>query len=369
MARPIKQANQTDYPVPQGNYITTAMFDYSPAEKRILYRIVEKAYEYRKANAEWFKKHGERFIAKEHVTFRLPITSFMTKTQQSNCGGREYDEVVNAFDALTKKRIDFRTPKSFSFGHLLNSADRDEGEGTIYFTVHKFVWQSALDFSKGFTLLDLNFAMQLKSAHSMRMYDMCKQWEKKGFRSISIDNFRDEFGCKDKYPLTHDLKRYILGVAKKELDATSPVSFDFQFEKVGRKVVNIHFTFYHTHLYQEPKNPNEKYLLSKDPINAIPKEMREWLGFKLNISQDQINRNIKLFYDFSQEFAEDTMKELNETFNYMSSNNKRPAQNVGFFIGNLRTKLENLQKYREKAAEQRMADKASVLVDKFNKSK
>ena len=369
MARPLKITRESKYPTPQSNWMTTAMYDFSPAMKRIFYRIVEKAYEFRKDNPELFKEGAPVYRPKRHVTFILPIVYFMSNVEKGNLGGKEYNEVVDAFYALKNKPIDFRTPDEFSFGHVLNHADREHGDGNVYFSVHKFVWQVALDFSKGFTLLDIGFAMQLKSAYSMRMYEMCKQWEKKGFRSISMENFREEFGCKEKYTKTSDLKIYVLRLAKKELDATSPVSFNYQFEKVGRKVANIHFTFYHTHLYQEPKNPNEKYLLSKDPIHAIPKEMREWLGFKLNISQDQINRNIKLFYDFSQGFAEDTMKELDETFNYMSSMNKRPAKNVGFFIGNLRTKLGNLQEYRKKAAEQRMTDKTSTLVDKFNKCK
>ena len=369
MARPLKITRESKYPTPQSNWMTTAMYDFSPAMKRIFYRIVEKAYGFREANPELFKEGAPIYKPKRHITFILPIVYFMSNVEKDNLSGKEYNDVVDAFNALTKKDIDFRTPEEFSFGHVLNYADREKGDGNVCFSVHKFVWQVALDFSKGFTLLDIGFAMQLRSAYSMRMYEMCKQWENKGFRSISIENFREEFGCVDKYPFTHDLKRYILGVAKKELDKVSPISFEFEFEKVGRKIVNIHFTFYHTHLYQEPKNPDEKYLLSKDPTNAIPKEMREWLGYKLNISQDQINRNIKLFYDFSQGFAEDTMKELDETFNYMSSKNKRPAKNVGFFINNLKAKLENLQDYRKKAAEQRMTDKTSALVDKFNKCK
>ena len=47
---------------------------------------------------------------------------------------RCYDDVVAAFKSLTSKRIEFQTKDAFSFGALLNSADREPGEGIIYFT-------------------------------------------------------------------------------------------------------------------------------------------------------------------------------------------------------------------------------------------
>ena len=341
-------------------------YKYSPVEKRILYRVAEQAWEYTQQKKIIIKntKVTEKVI--EDKTFIMPITHFMSNEQLDRRCGFTDRQVFEAFLALKERDISGYNSinKKWQVASIICSAYKLD-EGMVQFTVAFQVWQSALDFSKGFTPLDIGFAMQLKSVYSMRMYEMCKQWERKGFRSISMENFREEFGCKEKYKKTSDLKIYVLDFAKKELDTASPVSFNFQFEKVGRKVVNIHFTFYHTHLYQKPKNPNEKYLLSKDPTNAIPKEMREWLGFKLNISQEQINRNIKLFYDFSQGFAEDTMKELNETFNYMTSRYKRPTENVGYFIGNLKAKLENLQEYRRKAAEQKLQNRALNIANKY----
>ena len=52
MARPLKVENQM---MQQSNYFTTARYDYTAQEKRILYRVAEKAYEYRMANKEWFE--------------------------------------------------------------------------------------------------------------------------------------------------------------------------------------------------------------------------------------------------------------------------------------------------------------------------
>ena len=167
MARPLKVENQM---MQQSNYFTTARYDYTAQEKRILYRVAEKAYEYRMANKEWFEQHDGEFVANEHVSFTMPITKFMNKEQLENSGGEQYEQVVEAFKSLVDKRISFRGKGCFSFGGILNYADQNKGEGTISFMVHKFVWQSALDFTKGFTKLDLVVAMELKSAYSMRFF-------------------------------------------------------------------------------------------------------------------------------------------------------------------------------------------------------
>lgn len=74
MARPIKTQSKD---IQQSNYFTTAKYDYTLQEKIILYRVAEQAFEYREANKEWFKEHEGEYIAKDHVSFRLPITHFM----------------------------------------------------------------------------------------------------------------------------------------------------------------------------------------------------------------------------------------------------------------------------------------------------
>ena len=111
MARPLKVENQM---MQQSNYFTTARYDYTAQEKRILYRVAEKAYEYRMANKEWFEQHDGEFVANEHVSFTMPITKFMNKEQLENSGGEQYEQVVEAFKSLVDKRISFRG-KGFLF--------------------------------------------------------------------------------------------------------------------------------------------------------------------------------------------------------------------------------------------------------------
>lgn len=328
--------------IKQSNYITTARYNYSPMEKRILYRVVEKAWEFRLANAEYFKEHDGEYEVKKHVEFTMPITAFMTEEQYKDGSGKYYQYVVDAFKSLVMdKKISFIGKEEFSFGSILNYADRNKGEGTISFMVHKFVWQSALDFTRGFTKLDLKIAMQFKSSYTMRFFEFAKEWQDLGCCTISVQDFREMFCCTDKYPLIHDLKRRIIKVANDELDEKSYLSFDYVCNKVGREIRSFTFTFKENKKLK-PVEMEEKELLENHPEAALPWEIKSWIMTKLNIEKKQLYSNMKTFYELYKLFPNDTIREMEETFQYIINvQGKRPQTNIGLFITNLKAKIKN----------------------------
>lgn len=338
MARPVKVDNQL---LQQSNYFTTARYDYTAQEKRILYRVAEKAYEYRMANKEWFKEHDGEYVANNHVSFTMQITDFMKQEQRMDASGKDYEDVVDAFKSLVDKRISFRGKGCFSFGGILNSADQNKGEGTISFVVHKFVWQSALDFTKGFTKLDLVTAMELKSAYSMRFFEFAKQWEDKMYCKISVEEFREMFRCQDKYPRMESIRRCIIDVAKKELDAVSPISFNYECNKIGTKIKSFTFHFYKIIGRTAAVDEEKKGLLSQYPLATYRPEVRSWLKHKLGFTTVQLKGNAKTIEEFQRIFQNDTIQELEETFQYISKQGFRPQDNIGWFIQNLKKKVEN----------------------------
>lgn len=340
MARPLKVENQM---MQQSNYFTTARYDYTAQEKRILYRVAEKAYEYRMANKKWFEQHDGEFVANGHVSFTMPITKFMNKEQQDNGSGECYEQVVDAFKSLVDKRISFRGKGCFSFGGILNYADQNRGQGTISFMVHKFVWQSALDFTKGFTKLDLVVAMELKSAYSMRFFEFAKQWSDRMHCVITVEEFREMFRCQDKYPAVYDIKRYIIDNAKEELDRVAPMSFDYECNKEGREIKSFTFHFYEISKNKR-KEETRKELLSKYPQAAVLPEMKQWLKNKMGFNTGQIRSNVQLIDELQRIFQNDTIQELEETFQYIAKQGFRPQENVGWFIQNLKKKVENAKK-------------------------
>lgn len=115
---------------------------------------------------------------------------------------------------------------------VVNSAYKQEN-GLITFSIVGPVWQSVLDFSAGWFLLDLTIAMELRSVYSMRFFEIARQY--------------------------HD-----------------------------------------THFW-----------------------------------------HVSNFYEFQQIFNERAIEELEETFQYISSCRCRPQENIGWYIQNIKKKVEN----------------------------
>lgn len=185
-------------------------------------------------------------------------------------------------------------------------------------------------------------AMELKSAYSMRFFEIAKRWSDTKIWNISVENFKEMFGCKAKYPRLESLKRCVIDNAKEELDRVAPWSFSYEQHKVGRKVDS--FTFY---FYEIPKNKREeathKELLSKYPQAAIRPETKDWLKNKMGFNMGQIRSNVKLIDELQRIFQNDTIQELEETFQYIAKQGFRPQENIGWFIQNLKKKIENAQ--------------------------
>jgi Protein involved in initiation of plasmid replication len=366
MPRPIK--NLPTDTTKQSNYITSARYDYSPQEKRILYRVVEKAFSFRQKNAAYFKYNDGEYKVTKPVEFTMPISDFIPG--RSDLSGRDYENVVDAFKSLVDKRINFRGDGEFAFGSIVNYAFQNKGEGSITFNVHQFVWQSALDFTKGFTQLDVVAAMQFKSAYTMRFYELAKCWIDKEYWKISPEEFREMFGCKDKYPKINDLKSCIISVAKKELDSKGDVSFTFEQNKQGHRITLFTFRFYRIFRC----NQGEKEKLEKEnPFSLISKDFKEWLENKITMKNNEIRNNIKLFNAFEKYFGIKTLYEVEETFQYLTKINKRPQDNKGLFIGNLKSKLgwKDDDKGNNVSGDdkKKIDDITMSLVNKFNNEK
>ena len=326
-------------PVAQSNYFTTARYDYTAGEKRILYRIAEQAFKFREKNREYFDQHDGEYKVTNHEVFTMNIADFMSPAQKTRMTGSDYTEVIESFKSLVEKRISFDGNDSFSFGGILNFADKNTGDGTVTFMVHKFVWKAALDFTKGFTKLDLGVALQLKSPHAMRFYELCRQWRDKPAFTYSVSELRQMFGCTDKYPRMESFRRCVLDVAMKELEeGISPVYFTYTCNKVGHSIKTITFVS-HSKQSHEIDNQKQNELLSRYSILGLNTELKRWLKNKMKFSNDQIKRNVKVLYEITQCFPHTWIDEMEESFQFVTRLGKRPEENPGLFIDNLKLKL------------------------------
>ena len=323
----------------QSYVLTTAKYDFSVYEKRILYRIVEIQQELLEG-----KKLNERYFLTENqyqdITYTLPISLFLKENDKNN-----HKEVKKALESLKKKEITYQDDEIWaSLTIIANPKIRTRAE-TITFTVDKMINDVFLDFSKGFKKYELKTAMTFESTYSMRFYELLSNQKKP--INYSIDSLKEMFNVSDKYKLTADFIRRIIEPAKRELDKCSPYTFHYEPIKTGRKITGIRFVPIHQPQFEDESLKKQKVMKQISNRWFIPKNIEDYLKYNYEFTDKELNNNLNLFETIHNNLNEeeflDFLVELRPSAQY-ADNPK------GFLIGALKKKSEQLfeQKYLQK---------------------
>ena len=83
--------------------------------------------------------------------------------------------------------------------------------------------------SSNFTQYFLQDIAGISSGYSIRFYELMMQFKSTGYRKIRLDDLRNMLDLNDKYPLTADLKRWVIDTAIDELNENhllkSPINY------------------------------------------------------------------------------------------------------------------------------------------------
>lgn len=276
-------ANRID--IIQSYILTTAKYDFSVYEKRILYRVVQTIQRHlngQKLNSN-FKIQEELF----GTEFTMPISAFLKDNEDKN-----YPRIKKAFEALQQKFIKYEDDEIWFSAGIIGGVTLEKRADTIEFFIDKRIYKPLLSFSKGFRKLQLQTAMQCDSVYAMRFYELISG--QKTPLTYSIENLKEMFQISDKYERVNDFRKYVLDIAKRELDKCSPYTFDYKMNKNGRAFTSV--TFFPKYQAQfrdidlESKDLKKQIALSWD----LPKEIIDYLKHNYKFTNDGIKNNIDL---------------------------------------------------------------------------
>lgn len=271
----------------QSYILTTAKYDFSVYEKRILYRLVElnqHLLEGKQLNKDYRIEsniYGDK-------TYTIPISAFLKEGDSSN-----HKEVKKALEALRRKELTYEDDEIWASLTIIALPKIKKYNDTVTFTVDNMINNALMNFSKGFKKFELQTAMQFDSVYAMRFYELLSN--QKNPITYTIEQLKEMFQIADKYERVNDFQKRVLDVAKKELDKCSPYTFDYQINKVGRKFTSV--TFFPK---QQPKFRDEsleKHELQKQVSLCwdLPKEISDYLIHNFEFTKDGIKNNLDLF--------------------------------------------------------------------------
>lgn len=128
-----------------------------------------------------------------------------------------------------------------------------------------------------YTKYQLKNIMQFKSTYSFRLYELLKQYEKIGIRSITIDDFRCVLDIDDKqYPKYANLKQKVISVAVNEINSKTDLYIEYEEIKKVRKITSLKFYIKHN------ENVKSERAIDLEDLN------RENINYDINIVKNLI---------------------------------------------------------------------------------
>lgn len=311
----------------QSYIVTTAKYDYSIYQKRILYRVVETFQALTKGQKLEGKLRAEKDLFGDyHIT--MPVSSFLADEKDKN-----YEQVKKALKDLENKSFEYEDEKEWELIRIIQNPKILKYANDVSFRINPKVFEALLDFSKGYRKYELKTAMSFESIYSMRFYELLSGQKRP--LSYTIDALKVMFNLENKYKLTADFIRSTVDVAKKELDTKSPYSFEYKPHKRGRKIHSL--TFYPVYNPENRDSSLEKKSLQKrvslnwDLDRIIVNYLSENFGF----TDSEIKNNLDLFKLAEKEL--DLMIELSSL--KVKAQEARTSPQA-FIVGILKKKLK-----------------------------
>lgn len=217
----------------QGYTATMIKGDFSLYEIKILVKIVERVQEYLGNGCA--KNYIGQSICQDGINYNFSLTIRELIPEQS----RHYEDVKEALIRLQEKKLTyFDTKKQIWYSSpLAYNCFVEFGTGIARFSASKWVIDTILDFSKGFTRYEFVSAMALSSPYSVRWYMLSSSLSRP--LCYDIDFLKEWLGVSDKYKQTGDFLKRCVDPAVKELELQNVNGFSYEKIYKGNKIKSL----------------------------------------------------------------------------------------------------------------------------------
>lgn len=203
---------------------------------------------------------------KEFIPYKFTVADFYKWLGLK--GKPKYKEIRQISEGLMSKTFLIKSGNKVTLTAWLSSVSYYDNEGIVELCFDPNVKSFLLQLKNEFTSYPVKNISGLKSVHSIRLYEILKQYFKIGHREIYLKDLREMFGLTTEYPEYANFKQKVLKQAQVELKEKTDLMFDFFEIKKGRSVHKIKFDIF--------KNPNFVRSIpniSIQPENILPDDI------------------------------------------------------------------------------------------------
>lgn len=219
---------------------------------------------------------------KDFKEYQIDVREFQ---ELSGSVGRKdlYNELKDLSDRLMDRKIEIEEmiaegKKKFLVTRYISSAEYVTGEGFIKIHIDPKLKPYLLELKEQYTQYQLRYVMQMRSTHSLRLYELLKQYETVGRRKFSVDEFKDYLGVEG-YKAFKDLELRVLKPSRDEINEMTDLSIDYKkiCQGRGNKVVAIEYTIRGLNTMPHMSDETDDMMLRSglSDINITPKQAQE----------------------------------------------------------------------------------------------
>lgn len=277
----------------QSNKLIEARYSLSLGEQRLVLEMIaqikpkdEEFHTYEINLAEWAKHFG------------------LDRNKDIYARAKEISET------LMSRVLNIPEPDGLLQVHWVSSAKYLNGKGVIEVSFDPKLKPYLLQMKAQFTPFSRHIVAQFTLVHAIRLYQLLKQYQTIGHRTISVVELRSILGITPgQYKRHVDFKRRVLVPSYKQINEKSDIAFEMEEIREGRGVKKIHFSIrkqqYQEQLPGDAQVPDGSRLTDQvDSSIPLAKELHRYglsekQATKLlrEYEPDQVARNVKLLQE------------------------------------------------------------------------
>lgn len=220
------------------NYLNESIFNFNELELNLFIVILYKMRNFYKVKEFVEDEEGNVSRQIDYVSFDAKeIKSMM---QMKDRSFKAFEKIITG---LQDRTISLKTANGYIRIKAFPTLIFNEIEKKIEIDINKRILPLFMELTEQFTQYSLKEFLSLNSKHSKRIYQLLKQYENIGERTINIDDLKKflEIENNKSYNRFYNFEKRVLETTKNDINSLTTLNINFEKEKQGKEVVAVTF--------------------------------------------------------------------------------------------------------------------------------
>ncbi|BDD12216.1 hypothetical protein FUAX_46480 (plasmid) [Fulvitalea axinellae] len=179
-------------------------------------------------------------------SYKINLSDVLALPPGKKISGAQYKQVREELMKLTKTSIDLiKNDKAWKSYGFISSVEKKEWANYVNIRFNEEIKPFLLNLKDQYTSYFVKSVEEFRKTHSIRIYELCKQYLTIGHRKLGFEFLLDMLYLKNSksYKQYYIFNSSVLKPCVKEINETSDIYIEYEPVRSGRKVTDILFRF------------------------------------------------------------------------------------------------------------------------------